>query len=155
MSQEVPKLLDQSQTKDISDSGTAMDTGVRAQADTEIGRWLEQFVSTSEGPSAQALRVFYADTVSPYFAMKSASWAEIQRDKETYFKRFPKIRYSIAGTPQFSELGNGDCVVEFTIDYSVMRKDGKVSTGRYHDQVTVRTTDGYLRAVGVEELKDQ
>ncbi|WP_348267832.1 CHAT domain-containing protein [Edaphobacter paludis] len=125
------------------------------QSTTAIGRWIEQFVSASEGPSTQTLRAFYGDTVSPYFAKDSASWADIQSDKEAYFDRFPQIRYAIVGEPQHSTLDNGDHVVDYTLAYSEVRKDGKAFTGRSHYRMTLREIDGSLKIIGIEERKVQ
>jgi uncharacterized protein YhaN len=121
--------------------------------DIAIDQRIEQFVRASEGPSAQSLREFYADTVSPYFALEHANWEEIQHDKEAYFNHFPTIHYTIIGKPQQSTLNNGDRVVEFTLDYSVVNRDGKASTGRVQDRMTLRMIGGSLKIVGAEELK--
>lgn len=136
-----------------SAANTIADSTTQAQSYNAIDRWLERFVSASQGPPVQALRVFYADTVSPYFGMKSANWEDIERDKEVYFGRFPRIRYTIVGAPQHSTVDNGDRVVEFVIDYFVVRKDGKTSSGRFYDRITLRAIDGSLKAISVEERR--
>jgi CHAT domain len=138
-----------------SPAATITHPTVPAQSTPAIGRWIEQFVSASEGPSTQTIRPFYADTVSPYFAKDSASWAEIQHDKEVYFERFPEIHYTIVGEPQHSTLDNGDRIVDFTLAYSEVRKDGKTLTGRTHNRMTLREIDGSLKVVGIEERKVQ
>lgn len=126
---------------------------VPALSDIAIDRWVLQFISASEGPSTQAIRPFYADTVSPYFAKMSASWVEIEADKRAYFDRFPQIRYTLVGEPQKSALASGDRVVDFTLTYFEVRKDGRNFTGYSHDRMTVREIDRSPKIVSIEERK--
>ena len=103
---------------------------------------------------AVRMQPFFATTVSPYFTQPAVTWPDIQRDKQAYFDRFPQIHYTIVGTQQRT-LDNGNLLVDLTLAYDEIRKDGRSFTGRSQERMILRNIGGSPKIVGIEEQKIQ
>jgi hypothetical protein len=112
--------------------------------------WLTRFMEASQGPSTEALRPYFHDTVAPYYGMPSADWAAIEKDKKRYFSRFPRVRLTVVGDPQITTTEQGD-VVNVTVEYENTRNDGQRTTGTSHVTMTVSSVDGAWKIVGIQE----
>jgi hypothetical protein len=98
------------------------------------------------------LRAYYAESVTPYYTIPNATWADIEQDKQAYFKHFPQIQYDLASwthTPQ----ADGSEDLDFEVQYSATRKDGTVASGVSHQWANVRFEDGAWRITGIRNLK--
>ncbi|HEX3470837.1 MAG TPA: toll/interleukin-1 receptor domain-containing protein [Silvibacterium sp.] len=116
----------------------------------DLAQWLTEFVETTQGPSVERLHLFFDETVSPYYTLESASWADVAKDKQAYFARFPQIQYQLVSsrhTPQ----ADGTEEIEYDLHYSEVRKDGKVANGLSYEWAKVRLEDGRWKIMGIRE----
>jgi len=116
-------------------------------------QWLQGFIEAGQGPPASRVRPYYDDVVSPYFAMPRARWSEIENDKDAYFQRFPSIHYTLVGTPSLHSLADGGRQLEFDLEYSATRADGRTMTGRAHQLAYLRLSGGQWKITGIIERK--
>jgi hypothetical protein len=84
--------------------------------------------------------------------MSSATWAQIAKDKQAYFDRFPQIQYRL-GTWQHAPQSDGSEVVEYEVHYSVVRKDGVALNSVSQVWARVRVEDGQWKITGIRERK--
>jgi TIR domain len=120
-------------------------------AEPRLGpEWVRQFMEASQGPSPEALRPFFHETVAPYFSMPSSDWTGIEKDKKRYFSRFPRIQLAVIGTPQITKTEQGD-VVNVTVEYENTRNDGYVARGTSHVTMTVKWLNGAWKIMGIQE----
>jgi TIR domain len=112
--------------------------------------WVNQFLTAWEGPSVASLRPYFDDTVSPYFSFPTATWADIAKDKQYYFERFPTLHYTLVGQPTFTMQQEGQGILEYTSSYSGVRKDGKAVDGTEHVVLNVRSVDGRWKITGMK-----
>jgi TIR domain len=114
----------------------------------DLHQWLLDSLSASQGPSVDALRPYFDETVSPYYSMPSADWAQIAADKEAYFNRFPEIHYQLLmwkHTPQ----PDGSEEIEYDVSYREVRSDGVLAHGVSHSVATVRFKDGVWKITSI------
>ena len=112
--------------------------------------WLREFVEAFQGPSADSLQPFFEDAVSPYYTLDSASWADIAKDKQAYFVRFPRIRYQLLSW-RHAPQADGTEEIEYDLQYSEVRKDGHPANGVSHEWAKVRLEDGRWKITGIRE----
>jgi len=117
------------------------------------GFWLDRFLSAEEGPSTEALRPFFDDTVSPYYGMASAGWWQIAQDKQAYFARFPHIAYDLVGDPTYQSESATSGKIEFITDYKETQADGRTLSGRTQMFLAVRYVDGNWKITAITERK--
>lgn len=118
------------------------------EARPDLHQWLLDALTASQGPSVDALRPYFDETVSPYYSMPSASWTAIAADKEAYFRRFPEIHYQLLmwkHTPQ----SDGSEEIEYDVSYRVVRNDGVLAHGVSHSIATVRFRDGVWKIAAI------
>jgi len=118
------------------------------EARPDLHQWLLDVLIASQGPSVDALRPYFDETVSPYYSMPSAGWSAIAADKEAYFSRFPEIHYQLLmwkHTPQ----SDGSEEVEYDISYREVRTDGVLAHGVSHSVATVRFKDGVWKITAI------
>ena len=113
--------------------------------------WIARVLKASEGPSVDDLLPFYDATVSPYFSQTHATWADIAKDKQAYFKHFPRIEYTLMDTPREFPQPDGSINVEYDIQYSNLRNDGVIVHGTSHAWASVRLIDGRWKITGISE----
>jgi TIR domain len=124
-----------------------------SNADTtrrDLHQWLQEFLAASQGPSADRLRSYFDDPVSPYYSMSSARWSDIRQDKQNYFSRFPEIRYQLLlwrNIPQ----PDGSQQIECDVSYHEVRNDGVPTHGASHLLMNVRFNDGQWKITGIRE----
>jgi serine/threonine protein kinase len=121
---------------------------------SNIKEWVKDFLRVSEGPRAIDLQPFFDETVSPYYKLPTARWALIREDKENYFRRFPTIHYTLVGKPAEKTLP-GARQVEFEMQYSNLRQDGKTLQGRKYVSLDLRLVDGRWKVAGIREKAAQ
>lgn len=128
--------------------------GTTAQATPRpSAAWVRDFLVAEQGPSTDALRPFFDDVVSPYYRIQSVGWAEIAEDKRSYFQRFPAINYTLVGEPSYHARSQDDGELEFEIDYSETRSDGKQLEGRTRMSLSVRSVAGQWKIASITEQK--
>jgi hypothetical protein len=115
--------------------------------------WLGSFLTAEQGPSVDALRPFFDQTVSPYYSLATADWNDIAKDKQSYFDRFPSIQYRLDGQPTYTPHSSTEGTIEFQMSFSATRKDGKVLTGSSIISLEVRGDFGQWTIAGVTERK--
>jgi hypothetical protein len=113
--------------------------------------WIERLIKASEGPSVDDLRPFYDTTVSPYFSQPHATWEDVAKDKQAYFKRFPRIEYTLMAAPHEYPRPDGSINIEYDIQYSNLRKDGVIVNGTSHAWASLRLVDGQWKITGISE----
>lgn len=113
--------------------------------------WVKQFLKASEGPEVDSLRPYFGDFVSPYYGIPTASWDAIKADKQKYFARFPTIHYVLLGQPVLTNLEGGGAEVEFDVQYSNLRKDGRTLEGTSHITLNMSYADGRWVITGARE----
>jgi hypothetical protein len=113
--------------------------------------WIARVLKASEGPSVDDLLPFYDTTVSPYFSQPHATWADIAKDKQAYFKHFPRIEYTLMDTPREFPQSDGSINVEYDIQYSNLRSDGVIVHGTSHAWASLRQIDGKWKITGISE----
>ena len=111
---------------------------------------MREFLKASSGPSPETIRPYFYDMVSPYYSQPSANWAAIEKDKKYYFSRFPTIRYSLVGEPQFTKTPQGG-VVEFDVAYDNVRNDGQIARGTARWTIAVIYVAGVPKIAGIQE----
>jgi len=119
-----------------------------ASARPDLHQWLLDALTASQGPSVDALRPYFDETVSPYYSMPSADWTKIAADKEAYFNRFPEIHYQLLmwkHTPQ----ADGSEVIEYDVSYRAVRNDGVSVHGASHSVATVRFKGGVWKITSI------
>jgi hypothetical protein len=121
---------------------------------SNIKEWVRDFLRASEGPRAIDLQPFFDETVAPYYKLPTARWASIREDKENYFRRFPTIHYTLVGKPAEKTLP-GARQVEFEMQYSNLRQDGKTLQGRKYVSLDLRLVDGRWKVAGIREKAAQ
>ena len=114
--------------------------------------WIRDFIKAEQGPSAEGLRLYFAEVVTPYYGFPSADWAAIEKDKTYYFSRFPTISYTLTGEPERTSVSGGEAL-DFNIRYENAMRGGKVVKGTSHLRLTVRFNGGVPKIVGIEERK--
>lgn len=114
-------------------------------------QWVEKLLRASEGPSVDELLPFYDTTVSPYFRQPSAGWADIAKDKQAYFKHFPRIEYTLMEPPREFPQPDGSINIEYDLQYSNLRNDGVIVHGTSHAWASLRQIDGQWKITGISE----
>jgi hypothetical protein len=147
---EAGKLPDPKQAQPAPVATRDPKTEIRPAEPYPEGRWVSQFLEASQGPSTEALRPFFHDTVAPYYSLPSSDWPGIEKDKKRYFARFPEISLRVTGKPQITKTDQGE-VVDVTIEYENIRSDGHVVRGTSQLTITVRAIDGAWKIVGIQE----
>jgi hypothetical protein len=99
----------------------------------DVAHWVEGVLKASEGPSVDDLRPFYDTTVSPYF------------------KRFPRIEYTLTAAPREFPQSNDSTNIEYDVQYSNLRKDGVIVNGTSHVWASLRRIDGQWKITGISE----
>ena len=112
--------------------------------------WVNQFLTAWEGPSVTPLRPYFDDTVSPYFGIPTATWADIAKDKRYYYNRFPTLHYTLVGEPTYSMQQEGQGILEYTSRYSAIRKDGQAVDGTERVTVNLRSVYGQWKITGMK-----
>ena len=120
----------------------------KPQPDTT--EWVNNFLTAWGGPAVPPLRPYFDETVSPYFSIPTATWADIAKDKQYYFNRFPTLHYTLVGQPNYSMQQDGQGILEFESHYSAIRKDGKAVDGTEHVVVNIRSVDGQWKITGMK-----
>jgi hypothetical protein len=147
----VDRQMDITSTEPVS-TASARNGTTSGDTGPSLGQWLTEFLGAFEGPSVERLQPFFAGTVAPYFTMSSATWAQIAKDKQAYFDRFPQIQYRL-GTWQHAPQSDGSEVVEYEVHYSVVRKDGVALNSVSQVWARVRVEDGQWKITGIRERK--
>jgi hypothetical protein len=114
-------------------------TPTPSRAEPSLAEWVNEFLQASQGPS-----------VRPYYGLKSADWPAIERDKTSYFRRFPTIRVSVVGDPQIRPTNEGKAV-DVDVKYANVRNDGQTVQGTTSVSINVRLVDGAWKVVGIQE----
>ena len=120
------------------------------KSEPNTSEWVQQFLYAWQGPSVGALRPFFDDTVSPYFRFPTASWADVAKDKQYYFDRFPTLHYTLLGQPTYTPQQEGQGVLDFGLRYSAIRKDGQTLEGTEYLTVNIRSVDGQWKITGMK-----
>jgi hypothetical protein len=135
-----------------SSSQVEVNKGAPAGSTTLNAReWIAKVLKASEGPSVDDLLPFYDTTVSPYFSQPHATWADIAKDKQAYFKHFPRIEYTLMDAPREFPQSDGSINVEYDIQYSNLRSDGVIVHGTSHAWASLRQIDGKWKITGISE----
>ena len=112
---------------------------------------MKDFLKASQGPPVSDLRPFFDETVSPYYSLPSADWALIEKDKESYFHRFPTIQYTLIGEPK-EEIQSVDKVaLQVDMLYSNVRQDRQHLQGTSHLAMDLHLVNGQWKLSGIRE----
>jgi TIR domain len=129
---------------------TTLSTGNENEPDSE---WVQRFLDADQGPQVSGLLPYFDETVSPYYSEATAGWDAIESDKQAYFQRFPVIHYRLFGRPDVTVLQSGGRVVEFDMQYSNRRMDGRTLQGTSHLTLHLRAVDGSWKITGISERR--
>jgi hypothetical protein len=117
----------------------------------EIDTFISNFMDASQGPTVVGLRPYFTDQISPYFSLKSATWADIAADKEKYFQHFPTVHFTLLGEPAIRRVNDNEEIIDYNIHYSNIRSDGTSSEGNSHQTMDLVLTDGAWKIAGISE----
>jgi hypothetical protein len=148
------RIADVPDLKPSSPSGPLAEVNKEALAGSttlNAREWIAKVLKASEGPTVDALLPFYDTTVSPYFRQPSATWADIAKDKQAYFKHFPRIEYTLMEAPREFPQPDGSINIEYDIQYSNLRNDGVIVHGTSHAWASLRLIDGRWKITGISE----
>ncbi len=108
---------------------------------------IQVLLTSADRPDLDSHR-YYADTISPYYSLPSASWSEVEKEKELCFRRSPVRHYSLVGELGFQEISDAAEIVDFDLRYSFVRPDGKTGEGISHETWNLIIEDGRCKISG-------
>ena len=142
---------EQTQKASSSASSSGGQTSSEGDKRPDLHRWLQDALSAMQGPSVDALRPYFDETVSPYYSMPSAGWNEIAADKRAYFQRFSQIHYELLMWQHIPQ-SDGSEQIECDVRYSAVRNDGVPARGAAHYVMRVRFRDGAWKITSVRSV---
>ncbi len=114
--------------------------------------WAQRFVGALASSSVTTLHPFFDETVSPYYSMQSADWDAIVKDKQSFFRTYPTVQYTIVGQPREISESDDHAVVELDMKYDVVRKDGQRREGNSHLSMDLHLVNGDWKVAGIHEI---
>lgn len=114
--------------------------------------FIAEFVAAANAGNVDLMLPFYADRVD-YFGRGSVGREVIRDDKQTYYRRWPRVKLTLAGDPAVVEGQTaGTSLVTFTSTYEVESPAREArASGTVQTTFVVAVIDGALKVIDHKE----
>jgi peptidoglycan hydrolase-like protein with peptidoglycan-binding domain len=121
------------------------------KSETEVQRYVENYLKAAEAPQPDEELSFFADRVD-YFDSGRVTRDFIRKDQSHYYRRWPQRRFTLLGTPQVKWIDSEKASVRFRIRYELSSVHERAS-GMTENLMALGVTRDGLRIGEIRERK--